>query len=83
MNRESIRTSVDLPRDLHRRLHEAAARRGCSARQLILRSIEEAVKERAPRRPQRRLNLDQPIIPSRGKPFDLTNEQIYDLIEFP
>lgn len=83
VNRESIRTSVDLPRDLHRRLHEAAARKGCSARQLILHGIEQAVQETTPQRPRRRLNLDRPIIPSRGKPFDLTNEQIYDLIEFP
>ncbi len=80
---ETIRTSVDLPRDLHRRLHEAAARKGCSARQLILRSIERAIEDSAPQRPKRRLNLDPPIVPSTGKPFDLTNEQIYDLIEFP
>ena len=83
MKADSIRTSIDLPRDLHRRLHEAAARRGCSARQLILRSIEQAVEEATPKRPKRRLNLDKPIVPSTGKPFDLTNEQIYDLIEFP
>ena len=83
MKPESIRTSIDIPRDLHRRLHEAAARKGCSARQLILHSIEQAVEEVKPRRPPRRLNLDKPIVPSRGKPFDLTNEQIYDLIEFP
>ena len=83
MNPNSVRTSIDLPRDLHRRLHEAAARRGCSARQLILRSIEQAVEEADPKRPKRRLNLDKPIIPSTGKPFDLTNEQIYDLIDFP
>lgn len=79
----SVRTSIDLPRDLHRRLHETAARKGCSARQLILRSIEQLVDEATPKRPQRRLNLDKPIIPSRGKPFNLTNEQIHDLIEFP
>jgi len=79
----SVRTSIDLPRDLHRRLHEAAARRGCSARQLILHSIEQAVEEATPKRPKRRLNMDKPIVPSTGKPFDLTNEQIYDLIEFP
>jgi len=80
---DSIRTSLDLPRDLHRRLHEVAARQGCSARQLILRSIERAVEESTPKRPRRRLNLDKPIVPSTGKPFDLTNEQIYDLIDFP
>lgn len=84
MKPQSVRTSIDVPRDLHRRLHELAARKGCSARQLILRSIEHAVSEEATaQRPKRRLNLDKPIIPSRGKPFDLTNEQIYDLIEFP
>jgi hypothetical protein len=83
VNLDSIRTSIDLPRDLHRRLHEAAARKGCSARQLILRSIERAVEESTPKRPRRRLSLDRPIVPSRGKTFDLTNEQIHDLIEFP
>jgi hypothetical protein len=83
MNMDSIRISIDLPRDLHRRLREAAARKGCSARQLILRSIEQAVEEATPKRPRRHLNFDPPIVPSTGKPFDLTNEQIYDLIGFP
>jgi hypothetical protein len=78
----SLRTSIDLPRELHRRLHEAAARKGCSARQLILHGIEQVVVENTPRRRKRRLALDRPIMPSRGKPFDLTNAQIYDLIEF-
>jgi hypothetical protein len=84
MKPKSVRTSIDLPRDLHRRLREAAARRGCSARQLILESIEKAVQEAEPVRGQRRLSLEPPLVPSCGrKPFDLTNEQIYDLIEFP
>ena len=83
MKPDSIRTSIDLPRDLHRRLHEAAARKGCSARQLILRSIEWAVQEATPRRQRRRLSLDSPIVLSTGKPFALTNEQIHDLIELP
>ena len=83
VNPDSIRTSIDVPRDLHRRLHEVAARKGCSARQLILRSIERAVEESTPKRPRRHLRLDPPIIPSTGKPIDLTNEQIYDLIDFP
>jgi hypothetical protein len=79
-----VRTSIDLPRDLHRRLHEAAARRGCSARQLIFLSIEQALAQTEPTRPRQRLSLDPPLVPSNGrKPFDLTNEQIYDLIKFP
>jgi hypothetical protein len=84
VQRKTIRTSIDLPRDLHRRLHEAAARRGCSARKLILDSIEQTVAQNEPVRPRRRLSLDKPLVPRAGrKPFDLTNEQIYDLIEFP
>ena len=83
MNKGTIRTSIDLPRDLHRRLHERAARAGCSARQLILECIERAVNEPKPVRPKRRLSLDMPIVPSRGKPFDLTSEAIYDLIDLP
>ena len=51
-----------LPRAWRRRLHEAAAQKGRSAR---------------------RLSLKRPIIPSTGRKIDLTNEQIYDLIEFP
>ena len=83
-SRDSIRTSIDLPRDLHRRLHEAAARKGCSARQLILASIEQAVTQAEPSRPRRRLSLDPPLVRAHGRrPFDLTNDQIYDLIEFP
>jgi hypothetical protein len=79
----SVRTSIDLPRDLHRRLHEAAARKGCSARRLILASIEQAVAQSEPARPSRRLNLNRPLIPSAGRRIDLTNEQIYEFIGLP
>ena len=79
----SIRTSIDLPRELHRRLHEAAARKGCSARQLILASIEQAVAQAEPARPRRRLRLDPPLIAPAGRRIDLSSEQIYDLIKFP
>ena len=83
MKPHSIRTSIDLPAELHRRLHEAAARQGCSARHLILASIEHAVKQSEPVRPGRRLSLDPPLIPPAGRRIDLTSEQIHDLIEFP
>ena len=82
MKERPVRTSIDVPRDLHRKIHELAARRGCSARQLILESIETAVHQAA-QRPKRRLALDRPIVGLKGKPFNLTNEQIHDLIEFP
>ena len=80
MREDTVRTSLDVPVGLHRRLHEAAARKGCSARQLILRSMERAIRELEPQRPRKRLSLDVPIVASTGKPFDLTNEQIYDQV---
>ncbi|MBZ5724911.1 MAG: hypothetical protein LAP87_07930 [Acidobacteriia bacterium] len=83
MKAGSVRTSIDLPRDLHRRLREAAARKGCSARQLVLASIERAVEQTEPARPRRRLSLDRPLIRPAGRRIDLTNEQIYELIELP
>ena len=83
MKSSAIRTSIDLPRDLHRRLHEAAARKGCSARKLILVGIERAVEESKAARPKRRLSLDPPLIRPAGRRIGLTNEEIYDLIQLP
>lgn len=83
MKSNAIRTSIDLPRDLHRRVHEAAARKGCSARKLILAGIERAVEEAKVSRPSRRLSLDQPLIRPAGRRISITNEEAYELIELP
>ena len=80
---DTIRTSIDLPRELHRRVHEAAARKGCSARKLILAGIERAVEETKPTRPRRRLSLDPPLIAPAGRSIRITNQEAYELIEFP
>jgi hypothetical protein len=72
----TIRTSVDLPKSLHRRLHEEATRKGCSARQLILFAIEQAIEPG--RRGRGRLNLERPLVKLR-KPISITNEKIYEL----
>jgi hypothetical protein len=71
---DTIRTSIDLPAPLHRRLHEAAARRGCSARQLILRSIERLVAEELPREPHR-VSLPLVLAAGRGVIRDVTNDE--------
>ncbi|MEA2543661.1 MAG: hypothetical protein QOH35_5027 [Acidobacteriaceae bacterium] len=83
MKSNAIRTSIDLPRDLHRRVHEAAARKGCSARKLILAGIERAVEETKVSRPSRRLSLDQPLIRPAGRRIRLTNAEAHELIELP
>ena len=77
------RTSIDLPRDLHRRVHEAAARKGCSARKLIFAGIERAVEGAKSTGPSLRLSLDPPLIRQAGRRIRVTNEQIYALIELP
>jgi hypothetical protein len=83
MKSNAIRTSIDLPRDLHRRVHEAAARKGCSARNLILAGIERAVEEAKVSRPKRRLSLDPPLIRPAGRRISITDEEAYELIELP
>ena len=83
MKSNAIRTSIDLPRDLHRKIHEAAARKGCTARKLILAGIERAVEEAKVSRPIRRLSLDQPLIRPAGRRISITNEEAYELIELP
>ena len=83
MKSNAVRTSIDLPRDLHRRVHEAAARKGCSARKLIFAGIERAVEEAKVSRPSKHLSLDQPLIRPAGRRIRLTNEEAYELIELP
>jgi hypothetical protein len=64
-------------------MHEAAARKGCSARKLILAGIERAVERAEPSRPSRRLSLDPPLIRPAGRRVNLSNEEAYELIELP
>lgn len=74
MKSNSVRTSLDIPAPLHRKLHEAARRRGCSARQLILSYLERLAAEELPREPHRVL---LPLVPAtgRGPIGDVTNDE--------
>jgi hypothetical protein len=73
MKPDAIRTSLDIPAPLHRKLHEAAIRRGCSARQLILRSIERLIEEEPPN-PGNRVQL--PLVPAAGRRIvPVTNDE--------
>lgn len=78
-----VRTSIDIPNDVHRRLHEMAEQRGCSVRRLILVGIERAMGQTESVSPMRRLRLDPPLISPAGRHIALTEDQIYDRVELP
>jgi hypothetical protein len=80
MKPESIRTTVDIPAPLYRRLKAQAAAQGCSARELILRGMERVVLN--PRQPARQ-RVQFPLIRSQGPKVRLSNEQMYEHVEFP
>ncbi len=80
MKQESVRTTIDIPAPLYRQLKEQAAASGKSVRELVLIGVQAAVLER--KKPKSR-RVKFPLIVSDGPKIDLTNEQIYELIEFP
>lgn len=80
MKQASIRTTVDIPAPLYRKLKEQAAARGYSIRELVLAGVKRVlVQGQRPRAKTVRF----PLIVSEGPKVDLTNQQIYDRIEFP
>jgi hypothetical protein len=80
MKRQSIRTTVDIPAPLYRKLKEQAAARGHSIRQLVLAGVRTVLLQG--QRPQPK-KVQFPLIVSHGPKVDVTNEQIYEHVEFP
>ena len=80
VKQESVRTTVDIPTCLYRRLKEQAAAQGRSVRELILAGAKSALVEGRRPRPKR---VRFPLIVSKGPKVDLTNELIYEYVEFP
>ena len=80
MKQESVRTTVDIPAPLYRRLKEQAAARGESIRELVLAGVRSVLLEAQRPRPRR---VQFPLIVSEGPKVDLTNDQIYEHVEFP
>ncbi len=73
----TVRTSVDLPVELHRRLKELAARKGCSARKVIVDSVEATVERETFTRPKQRLDLrNHPLVSLGGGVIDPAPEEI-------
>lgn len=80
MKRDSVRTTVDIPAPLYRRLKAQAAANGRSVRELVLTGIKTVLLQGQRPRPNR---VQFPLIASDGPKVNLTNEQIYEHIEFP
>jgi hypothetical protein len=80
MPSDAVRTTVDIPAPLYRKLKEQAAQKGCSVRDLLLNGAERVLLQ--PQRP-RRAAVRFPLIDSEGPKVELTNQKLYELIEFP
>ena len=74
-----MRTTVDIPDAVYRRLKASAAEQGCSVKELIVRGVENQLETR-----KRSNRIRLPIV--RSKPpgtLRLTNDRIYEIIPFP
>jgi metal-responsive CopG/Arc/MetJ family transcriptional regulator len=80
MKPKAIRTTVDFPAALYRKLEERAAAQGCSVRELILAGIKRTLLDRKHRRTK---SVRFPQIVSEGPKVDPTSEQIYERVQFP
>ncbi|MFI5072969.1 MAG: hypothetical protein ACHP8A_19005 [Terriglobales bacterium] len=79
MKKQAVRTTVDIPAALYRKLKAHAAGQGRSVRELILMGVRATLAEG--RRPRSR-RVKFPLIKSAGPKVALTNEQIYEHVEF-
>ncbi len=80
MKEQAVRTTVDIPVSLYRKLKAQAAAQGQSIRELILVGVRVTLIQGKRPRAKR---VKFPLIVSAGPKVNLTNEQIYEHIEFP
>ena len=80
MKKLTVLTTVDILASLYRKLKEQAAAQGRSVRDLILLGVRVTLVK-ARRSPSARVKF--PLIVSEGPKVDLTNDQIYEHVEFP
>lgn len=80
MKPDSVRTTVDIPAPLYRKLKAQAAAGRCSVRDLVLAGIRRVLVQSRRTRPKR---VRFPLIVSDGPKVDLINEQIYELGGIP
>ncbi|MBZ5556335.1 MAG: hypothetical protein LAO77_03565 [Acidobacteriia bacterium] len=76
-----MRTTVDIPDTVYRRLKTRAAGEGTSVRVLILRGVEHVVQGKAPAATRR---VTPPLLKSKQPgSLRIDNARIYDIIGFP
>ena len=80
MPKNAIRTTLDIPLPIYRKLKEQAAQQGRSVRELLLSGAEIVLL--SPQRPKKK-TAQFPLIDSKGPKVELTNDRLYELIEFP
>jgi hypothetical protein len=80
MKQDSVRTTVDIPAPLYRKLKQHAATKGSSVRQLVITGVKAVLEQEEHPRTKR---VRFPLIKSKGPKVNLTNEQLYGGIEFP
>ena len=76
-----MRTTVDIPDPIYRRLKSAAAERGCSVKELVLRGVKTELAGGKPARPRQPVTL--PLIDSKRPGWlRLSNREINEIL-FP
>jgi hypothetical protein len=76
-----MRTTVDIPDPIYKRLRSRAVSEGSTAKELILRGVEQVLKDKK-KKSRRRVKL--PIVRSkRPGELQIDNAKIYDVISFP
>ena len=76
-----MRTTIDIPDAMYRRIKAQAAREGRPAKALILRAVEQTLSSK-PAFTSQRVTL--PLVKSRRPgSLRLSNARIYDVISFP
>jgi hypothetical protein len=73
--RDSIRTTIDIPSPVYRKLKEQAAQRGCSVRDLLLSGAQRV--RLYPQRPKKR-QVRFPLIDSKGPKVRFINQRLYE-----
>jgi hypothetical protein len=80
MKQELVRTTVDIPAPLYRKLKQQAAAKGSSVRELVLAGVKSVLLEGQGARPRK---VQFPLIVSKGRKVAVTRERIYEHVEFP